>query len=243
MSDSACNTANLVYGNATSGDDNFTMTSTNLEANKIYKVSASGPFSGSGTVDCSIYIDDGTNTIAMSRVNRDASSSTTNFAQSIFGYIKYDTFQSSKTFNVKVTRNSGTGTCGCYSNGSGVCTLSIEEVYPSVAMPQIINSVYTNYPGQIREVSGTVKSDGTILYAGTGDWTVTTPATGRYNITPSPAFASTNYSCTASRKDALGIIGMWVNNAKSTTLIQIDVANTSGTNVNSDVEFSCKGPK
>lgn len=213
LTNASCDLGSSTFGNAVATNDLIEITSTNLGANKVYKISLNGSleaYQSTTATSCDFRIFDGTNVIATQRIAQANSSVSAQFASSMVGYVSYPSIQASKTFSVQAVRNSGDGSCALFASASFTkATLSIEEVYPTQAMPQIINSVGTSYNGQtifnssrIGQASdaSTCTSSPCTTYGETGDWisSVTRVGTGSYtvNLNSGVYTSPPNCSCT-----------------------------------------------
>ena len=127
-----------------------------------YKVRAVGSMgvytSGSASTICFHAITDGTQTsTGIKTWVKDLTDQA--YASSIEGTFEYTSLQSSVTFSLQAKRTYGDGVCRLSTSANGF-EMSIEPIYPTVAMPQIVNSVGTSYNGQTRLESVTVAGAG-----------------------------------------------------------------------------------
>lgn len=120
-----------------------------LEAGS-YAVLISGLYSmnTSGTA-CFAEVFDGTNSSGFS--NMYAGSSTIDTPLALMGVFNYTTKQSNLTFQVRMKRQSGAGTCAIYNDvADSRFQIQLIPLSPSVAMPNLVNSVRTSSPSVTR---------------------------------------------------------------------------------------------
>lgn len=200
LTDSDCNTGTVTPTNSiVSGTDQTSFTATNLKANTVYKITANGIFdtySASTNTTCNYYLDDGTTIIGISRVSSESSGINDNYSSAIYGYISYTSAQASKVFSLKANRIAGDGSCNVQvSQTDNVFTMSIEPVYPTANIPQIIDTIpvlvrYTTDAGTSYNTNAVVNfEDKTFdscnpacVTTGAGVWKFTAPYDGYYEI-------------------------------------------------------------
>lgn len=193
LSGGTCGEGTVVpAGSSVSSEDNLQMTVNGLLPGHIYKVSGLGTFlasTGTDTTRCQFAITDGTTIKGNSDSYAYYPYVGDNGANAPVGYYTYDSYQSSKTFQIIANRSVGSGSSTCLCNADNAnreCGISIEEVYPTVSQPVIVNSVTTSYAGQKKIESATITPvDGsTCSLSQSGDWiSSTTPvATGKCTV-------------------------------------------------------------
>jgi len=196
-----CNTGVVApTGSVISGDDNFELTAKNLKAGHTYEIKSAGNFyasAGTASTDCEFYVtSDGSDRYGSFRLYA-TSSSAIDGGGGTLGYYTPTSTVSSKKFSVYATRISGDGSCLCEANtmSSRSCTVSINEIYPTVSQPVIVNSVTTEYPGQAWEYWGELDDSG-IVNSGSGGWTTSNSSTGRNIVAfTTPAPSTDAYTC------------------------------------------------
>ncbi len=189
------------YGTATK----LELVANNLNANDVYKVTVYGGLYSAGTSQYSyVSIYDGTSwrpcMYASNTADINASSTCTT-------YFSYTSAQPTVTF--KMYNQVATGTMGCMGAASyHLCGISVENVSRKTAMPQIINSVGTNYEGRTVINSAKIASSGSEssicssspcgIWRSTGSWlsSVTRGGTGSYTVNFNTGVFSTPPNCT-----------------------------------------------
>lgn len=188
MNKSNCSGTYLGQATAgTSGNSEFVVPNLNPG---YYEVTLNGNISASGSTGCDFDIYDGTTEISSTGMSNSTGDNT------MTGIIQYTSIQTNKIFQIRGQRTSGSGTCylQCVPGAGGrVCNFSIKPIYPTANMPQIINSVGTNYSGvtvlnstrvgQATDNSACTSSPCT-TYNETGDWvsSVVRDGTGIYTV-------------------------------------------------------------
>jgi hypothetical protein len=257
LTDADCNAATESFG-VTSGNDNLEITKSNLKADTYYKITASGAFynqyaTSAGRCDYRIY--DGTNEIITSFQTVD-SGVDSSVMPALVGYVKYSSPQASKTFSVQAKKSIGGGSCNCdasSSTGPYSCMLSIEEVYPTQAMPQIINSVGTTYNGQTILNSAKISDGGNSKCSSspcgviqeTGNWidTTTRSGTGSYTINLVSGVFPTIPSCTTTSLYYGTSVAQCLVTSASTSSLGISCLNSAGSGVDEGFNIICHATK
>jgi len=241
LGDADCNAATRKLGIAEDGTaDQLELKVSNLRPG-IYKITPYGYFgNGSGGTFSSFDIYDGTTAKNVMFIDVAAAS----YASSNVGvaYFNYDSLQTTRTFQVR----SSSGTSYCYADSAiRTCGISIEPVYPTSNMHQIINSVYSQFMGQTRVVYGVIAADGSISKTGSGDWASTKDNTGQYHITFTPVFTSTNYSCLYNFQGNGNYGYTTVDEVSNSTasIAYYGTRNSAGDAADRPVTFTCTGNK
>lgn len=229
------------YGIATAPDttNDFGMSVKNLPPG-LYRACVNSSFltiAGSETY-CNFRIYDGTTQIAGTYTDTTVNDTLT----SICGTIQYS-LKADRNFVVQADILAGNGTCRNYLNGGA--EISLTPVSQNVPQPVIVNSVTHSRDTQDRTIRGVIASCGgstTINAPGDGDWSIATDGTGACHITFSPAFASTNYSCTYGSQYA-----RWIT-LTQTSASRLDIssalsASAATTDNSGPLSFICLGDK
>jgi hypothetical protein len=242
LTDSDCNTATRKLGSVSYGrDDYLELTQTNLRADWVYKVTVYGTAYGTAA---NIGIGDGT-------TNRPCSYQyASSGLNQCFAFFSYSSFQPSKTFTAKLI--SGTNVTIYADNAESFAGISIEPVYPTSPMPQIVNSVGTSYQGvsvynsaRVDNGSDAPCTSGPCSVSRSGSsWisSVGYNSTGDYTINfAAGVFTTNNVNCMVSSRS--------VNNncrpySETTSSASVYCSDTStDTAANSNFNISCHGYK
>lgn len=178
------------YNNAVGAASAYQIATTNLKASTTYKITANSAFATSTSTTCQFRIYDGTSSLGS--IELSASGTPYNSISSLVGYVSYTTDQPTRTFYVQAQKTSGADNCYSSANSTSA-VLSIEPVYPTSAMPQIVNSVSSTSNKQtifnsVRLAGATDSTPCTgspcTQYNETGDWvsSVSRDGQGIYTI-------------------------------------------------------------
>jgi hypothetical protein len=236
LSDTDCNTATRKIGNIYYGaDDTLQLISPSLKAGGIYRAIIYGGSSSTGN----LAITDGTNDYMCTYLSGTVGTT-------CIAYFNYSSFQATKTFSAKCL----SGTCTMYADGATTQVgISIEEVYPTQAMPQIVNSVGHDYDGQVRLIYGhasgaaqnTVCSSTpctTTFRSGVGFSSVSRSGTGTYTINVASGKCSDSITCTIGQYMATNY-AVCNPQASTTTTANVLCENLSGTAFDEAFTFNC----
>lgn len=227
-----------------------------LEAGS-YAVLISGLYSmnTSGTA-CFAEVFDGTNSSGFS--NMYAGSSTIDTPLALMGVFNYTTKQSNLTFQVRMKRQSGAGTCAIYNDvADSRFQIQLIPLSPSVSMPNLVGSVTSNTTGSERierirfgGVGGAntnCTSSPCTIQGQSGSWvtSVTRNSAGNYTINfTSGIFASAPVCLCSSVMNGVSGNSVCGNQAASTSSITTDNRlGSTGVATDAEVSVMCMGPR
>lgn len=243
LNDSDCTTATNTYPTgANNADTNnyYGIVGRNLKANGVYKVTVYGTIGSrsSSVVDGILSINDGTINKPCISYHNNSGSNEQNQTTCI-AYFSYPSFQSSKTFRAYAT---GSATITAETNSTNsLAGISIEEVFPTQSMPQIVNLVSTTLPSVTIYNSASFNADGTVAKEN-GDWINgnASKTTGDYVITINSGVFSATPICNAIASNGGD---RYVSlSCTSSTSCEVFIRN-AGTLSDSPFNFVCHSPK
>jgi hypothetical protein len=258
LTDTDCNNATSVYGQAENGAaDNLEIKTSNLNANDIYKVTmyGTGRIDSAGTsLQAIAAIYDGTTTKPCLIAQTDSTNPGYSSGFTCVAYFSYTSIQTTKTFQVKEINNATPLNVYAFSTAL-LAGVSVENVSRKVSMPQIINSVGTKYDGQtvLNSVRIAGASDFTACtsspcttYAETGDWvsSVTRSSQGRYVVNFNSGIFNGTPTCTCSAGMITGSVYPHCEfSAISSTSYTLFVTDNAGTTHDEAMNLICHGIK